>query len=425
MTKTYFPFDSGAGAASYETNWRKMARLWRPSGPINGALNGLLPYGDSTGMQVKVPTGQAWIDGFYFETDITYTLAIATADATNPRIDVVVLRLDMSANTIDFGILTGTAAVSPTAPSVTQGATIWEIALAQVRVDAAVVTIAAGKVTDVRQMSYSVNDIPAMQVCAGRLTLTSGTPVTTSDVTAAATLYFTPYMGNKVALYDTTQLKWAAYGLTEISLSLSGYTAGKNYDIFLSYNGSSLVLDSVVWTSDTVRATALAVQDGVYVKTGDPTHRYIGTIRTTATIGQTEDSLVNRLVYNYYNRTLRKMYCIETTSHAYNGAYRKWNNSDTNNLLAWVMGMPDLVPINGMGFSAGAAANICANTYLYIDGVQSSHQWFYNYTAWLTAGATFADAQLTAGYHYCQVYEFGNGAGNNFNQSAIHLDILM
>src|SRR6185436_9706895 len=38
-------------------------------------------------------------------------------------------------------------------------------------------------------------------VCDGRLTLTSGTPVTTGDVTAATTLYFTPNGGNQIALY--------------------------------------------------------------------------------------------------------------------------------------------------------------------------------------------------------------------------------
>ena len=38
----------------------------------------------------------------------------------------------------------------------------------------------------------------------GRLTLTSGTPVTTNDVTAATTIYYTPYKGNAIQLYNGT-----------------------------------------------------------------------------------------------------------------------------------------------------------------------------------------------------------------------------
>src|SRR5665213_2163919 len=39
-------------------------------------------------------------------------------------------------------------------------------------------------------------------ICDGRLTLTSGVPVTTADVASATTVYFTPYKGNKIALFD-------------------------------------------------------------------------------------------------------------------------------------------------------------------------------------------------------------------------------
>ena len=332
-----------------------------------------------------------------------------------------------------------------------------------------------------------VGGVAEFATLQGRLTLTSGTPVTTADVTAATTLYLTPFNGNRISLYDgstwnrrvlneisiklsdtqtgtlnntvtvtglsdTTQLvvgmNVTGTGIqatstiatipssTSITLSLAAtlssaqsltftLVVGKNYDVFAFDNSGTPKLElGTAWTSDSVRSTALVLQDGIYAKSGATTRRYVGTIRTTVVAGQCEDSLVNRLVYNYYNRVLRKMYCIEATSHAYSGAYRKWNNSDTNNLLAWVMGVPDLICFNGLGYSAGAAANICANTTLYIDGA-TSHAWFYNYTAWNTAGAAFADAQLAAGYHYCQIYEFGYGAGNNFVQSVIHLDILM
>lgn len=68
--------------------------------------------------------------------------------------------------------------------------------------------------------------------CQGRLTLTSGTAVTTSDVTSAGTLYFTPHVGNKVALYDGSA--WAYSTFAEVAISLAvPLTSGKNFDAYL------------------------------------------------------------------------------------------------------------------------------------------------------------------------------------------------
>lgn len=136
-------------------------------------------------------------------------------------------------------------------------------------------------------------------ICDGRLTLTSGTPVTTSNVTAAGTLYFTPYKGAQVALYDGSN--WRLYTFSEISVSLT-LTSGKNYDVFLYDNAGTLTLElSTAWTNDTTRADALTTQNGVQVKSGATTRRYLGTIRASAS-NQTEDSDSKRYVWNYYNQ---------------------------------------------------------------------------------------------------------------------------
>lgn len=150
MARSYFPFDAGAGANVTEAQWRQMARNWLGTGVLKGQLNAFAVFADSTGMQVKVPSGRAWIEGHFFESDAQETVAIGAANATNPRIDRVVLRADFTANTVDIAVLAGTPAVTPAAPAVTQSTTVWEISLAQVLVDAAVATIAAGKVTDER-----------------------------------------------------------------------------------------------------------------------------------------------------------------------------------------------------------------------------------------------------------------------------------
>jgi hypothetical protein len=90
----------------------------------------------------------------------------------------------------------------------------------------------------------------------------------------------------------------------------------------------------VAWSSDSARATALVLQNGVYVKSGATTRRYIGTFRTTGVSGQTEDSSTKRFVWNYYNRVRRTLARLETTaSWAYNiAAFRQANASAANQI---------------------------------------------------------------------------------------------
>lgn len=175
----YVPFDAGAGANLTEDNWRKMARHWLGTGVLRGEDNELQVYGDSSGMQVKVKTGKAWVRGHYGESTAEKTLAIAVADATNPRIDVVVLRADFDNNLIELVVLTGTPAGSPVAPAVTQSSAIWEVALAQVAVAAAAVTIAAGNVTDARLYAAGADDLwtPAKAFTPVWINLTVGNGV--------------------------------------------------------------------------------------------------------------------------------------------------------------------------------------------------------------------------------------------------------
>ena len=156
MTETYFPFDAGAGSSIYEAQWGTMMRHVLSTGVIRSRqsafdLNLLEVYADTSGMQVKVKTGSAFIDGFFYSTDAELTKSITAADATNDRIDRVVLKLDRAANKISVVVLTGTPAASPVPPTLTQTLTgVYEMQLAQVLVGDNVSTINAGDVTDER-----------------------------------------------------------------------------------------------------------------------------------------------------------------------------------------------------------------------------------------------------------------------------------
>jgi hypothetical protein len=266
------------------------------------------------------------------------------------------------------------------------------------------------------------------QVCEGRLTLTSGTPVTTTDVTAATSVYFTPFNGNQVALYDGT--RWRMYAFTELPLALGTLTSGKNYDVFLYDNAGTLTLESLAWTSDTARATALTTQDGAYVKSGATTRRYLGTFRTTSTTttedsggGTTTQVGGKRFLWNLFNRVPRYMAVIDTTNTwTYTTASWRQANGASGNKVEYVCGLAEdpvtVLVLQSMNYATGSYSaegvgvdSATARSGLAMVGYQ--------------AGTTAVDCALTAtyqgipglGYHYLAWIENGMGspAGANYS----------
>jgi hypothetical protein len=156
---------------------------------------------------------------------------------------------------------------------------------------------------------------------------------------ARTTLYFAPYKGSKVSLHDGT--RWKKFAFTERSLSLS-LTSGKNYDVFVYNNGGTLTLElSAAWTNDTARADALALQDGVYVKSGATTRRYLGTLRAVGT-NEAEDSQAKRFVWNYYNRVKRFLKVVEgTNSWTYTSVTWRQANGSAANQVDLVIGISE------------------------------------------------------------------------------------
>lgn len=128
-------------------------------------------------------------------------------------------------------------------------------------------------------------------VVEGRLTLTSGTPITTADVTGAGTLYFTNFRGNRVRVYNGTN--WIVKTFSEISLALT-ITANTFYYVYLDDDAATL----------SVSTTGSANTDGVPLKSDDNTKLLVGYIYASGT-NTTEDSKANRYVCNLYNSSPR------------------------------------------------------------------------------------------------------------------------
>lgn len=107
----------------------------------------------STGaMSVSVSLGRAYINGFYFSiTGEASTISIPAANASNPRIDRVVLGLSPTeSQSISLYVKQGTPAASPSAPALTRTDELYELSLAQVLVPAGATQIVAANITDER-----------------------------------------------------------------------------------------------------------------------------------------------------------------------------------------------------------------------------------------------------------------------------------
>jgi hypothetical protein len=105
------------------------ARMWR-DGVIQGVGSELAVTSGGAGL-ASVATGEAFVQGFWYKNDAAKTLAITANLSATPRVDVVVLHLDRSANTLQAVIHQGVLGAGvPTLTQVVGG--VWEIPLANI-----------------------------------------------------------------------------------------------------------------------------------------------------------------------------------------------------------------------------------------------------------------------------------------------------
>lgn len=103
-----------------------------------------------SGMTVSIAMGSAWINGYRYENTDALNKTLTTANGSFPRIDRIVVRWSLLERSIVVAVLTGTAAATPTAPTLTRNSDVYELCLAEILVPQAATSIVVGNITDTR-----------------------------------------------------------------------------------------------------------------------------------------------------------------------------------------------------------------------------------------------------------------------------------
>jgi hypothetical protein len=201
------------------------------------------------------------------------------------------------------------------------------------------------------QPSLPMIDIYACPDVRGRLTLLSRQPITTSDITSATNVIFTPYLGNTIDLYDGSA-NWRRFRFDEMSIAVPLSSAV--YDVFAyQQTTGALALSTIAWTNISTRSVEISTQSGVYVQFGAATRLYLGSFFASTAAGTTSvlSTGAKRYLWNHWNRQKTELlrfgdvgstFSWQLSTTAFGGTTRAANNNRENS-VSFVIGLPQYV----------------------------------------------------------------------------------
>lgn len=274
----------------------------------------------------------------------------------------------------------------------------------------------------------------------GRLTLQTLTPVMTTTQSAKTTIYYTPYNGNSIPIWDgnvmvPTTFAELSVATTDTTKNPAAIGASKMNDWFVwNDNGTVRLSHGPDWTNDTTRSagTALAKQGGLWTNNAAITNgpaafcgTYVGTTRSNASsqldwifgaaaAGGTA-AFLN--VWNMYNRVnVTTQVSDSTVTYSYSSASVRAVNGSTTNRINFVSGLAEeAISVGGNHRVQLVAAGASSFYGFALDSATVMDR----QTVFL-AGASnqgsFAPSGIyvpQVGYHFFQALEAGDGVNNN------------
>ena len=236
----------------------------------------------------------------------------------------------------------------------------------------------------------------------GRLTLVTQTPVMTATASAVGSVFYTPYVGDKIPLYDGVNWLMTLFSelsclTTDTAKNPAAIGASKVNDWFVWNDAGTVRLShGPDWTNDTTRSggTALTRLNGTWLNSlaitngpGALRGTYVGTTRSNASSqldwiqgsSAVSGGAAFLGVWNCYNRVTASTVVQDTTTNwtAGSGVTRPLNNSTTNRISA-VFGLPEEVVIvnsviSGRSPTGHISAGIGVNSTTVMSGAYSGN----------------------------------------------------
>jgi hypothetical protein len=271
-----------------------------------------------------------------------------------------------------------------------------------------------------------------------------------AEAAAQTTIYYTPYVGDRVPLYNGTE--WENKLFTELSIAMAAsanWAADSNFDLFV-YNdaGTLRLVTGAAWTNGTTRAEALVRTNGIWLNNASFTGRYaagstvsiaasratyVGTMRTTGSTGTTTWELGGSaaggdpgklFLWNAYNRVAVALEVLDSTdTWTYNTGTWRNRNGNSNNRVSFVIGLAGEEAVSACAAQGGShemdpVAGSTTTQYICVgydvdnavDGITS----FYAVSEGGAATRTYypvlvamRDVIPGIGFHYMAALEFG------------------
>ena len=105
---------------------------------------------NSPDMSIKVLSGEAWINGWWYRNTEEYTLPLDVADGVLSRIDVIVLRWGNQERDMWLYVIKGIASFNPITPSIRRDADYYDLQLAEVQISAGMIKVTQTQIKDTR-----------------------------------------------------------------------------------------------------------------------------------------------------------------------------------------------------------------------------------------------------------------------------------
>ena len=286
------------------------------------------------------------------------------------------------------------------------------------------------------------SDVDTAVFPTGRLTTTSGAPVITPDADAY-NVYYTPYIGAAIPIFNGTTFVTLAYD--ELDLALDANAAHTNYhqlakvfDCFvINDNGTIRLVSGPAWSSATSRGTGAGTTElerifGIYtnkydiasarygsnsgdtVDVGANEGTYVGTFRTVGD-GRVTDGVGSRYIWNAFNRVrkpLRRIIATDTWNYS-TASWRAANGGSSS--VDYVCGLSiDMVEasVYHMVFNSTSTARR-VSTGIGIDSDTVNSAVLMNNPAVINQRANLSAHYAGypgLGYHYLAWLEYGAGA---------------